>query len=69
MYNDGVFIDNFVFGYTLRSIKTAFLELEKAMFNGASLVTIFTVITPGAYTHSKQSKEFPAKCNLKVNYD
>ena len=51
----------------LRSIKVAFLELDKAMFTGATLVPIFTVITPGPYTHSKQPKTFHAKCNLKVN--
>ena len=31
----------------LRSIKAAFLELEKAMFTGATLVPMFTTITPG----------------------
>ena len=49
----------------LRSIK--FLELGKAMFTGATLVPMFTIITPGPYTHSKQPKTFHAKCNLKVN--
>ena len=28
---------------------------------------MFTIITPGPYTHSKYSKAFEAKCNLKVN--
>ena len=50
----------------LRSVKAAFLELEKAMFTGASLVPMFTIVTPGPYTHSKQSKTFLAKCNLKL---
>ena len=51
----------------LRSIKAALLELEEAMFTGATPVPMFTIITPGPYTHSKQSKAFHAKCNLKVN--
>ena len=46
----------------LRSIKAAFLELEKALFTSATLVPIFTIITPTPYTHSKQSKSFHAKC-------
>ena len=50
----------------LRSIKTALLHLEKAMFTGASPVPMFAIITPGPYTHSKQSKAFHAKCNLEV---
>ena len=53
----------------LRSSKAAFLELEKAMFTGATLVPLFTIITPGPHTHSKQLKTFHAKCNLKVNYE
>ena len=44
----------------------AFLELEKPMFTGASPVPMFAIITPGPYTHSKQSKAFHAKCNLEV---
>ena len=51
----------------LRSIKAQFLEPEKAMFIGSTLVPMFTIITPGPYTHSKQSKAFHAKYNLKVN--
>ena len=50
-----------------RSIKAALLELEKAMFTGATLVPMFIIITPGPYTHSKQPQTFHAKCNLKVN--
>ena len=61
------FIDNVVFCKILRSIKAALLELEKAMFTGATPVPMFTIITPGPYTHSKQSKAFHAKCTLKVN--
>ena len=52
---------------TLHSIKAAFLELEKAIFTGAILVPMFTIITPGPYTHSKQSKAIHAKYILKVN--
>ena len=51
----------------LRSIKAAFLEPEKAMFTGATLVPMFTIIIPGHYSHSKQSKSFNAKNDLKVN--
>ena len=54
---------------TLRSIKAAFLEPEKALFTGAILVPMFTITTPGPYTHSKQPKAFHANCNLKVNCD
>ena len=61
------YIDKFVYCNTLRSIKPAFLVLEKAMFTGATLDPMFTIITPGPYTHSKQSNAFHAKCNLKVN--
>ena len=61
------FIYNVVYCNILRSIKAAFLELEKAIFTGATLVPMFTIITPGPYTHSKQPKTFHAKCNLKVN--
>ena len=61
------FIDNFVFCNILWSIKAALLELEKAMFTGATPVPMFTIITPGTYTHSKQSKPFHAQCNLMVN--
>ena len=39
------------------------------MFTGAILVPMFTVINPGPYAHSKQSKTFHAKCDLKVNCD
>ena len=64
------FIDNVVFCNTLCPIKAAFLELEKPMFNGSTLFPMFTIITPGPYTHSKQSKAFHANCKkrkLKVN--
>ena len=63
----GSFIDNVVHCNTLRSIKAAFLELEKAMFTGATLVPMFTIITPGPNTHSKQSTTFYARDNLMVN--
>ena len=63
------YIDNVVYCNILRSFKAAFLELEKAMFTGATLVPMFTVITPGPYTHSKKPKTFHAKGNLKVNCD
>ena len=36
------------------------------MFTGASPVPMFAIITPGPYTHSKQSKAFHSKCNLEV---
>ena len=62
------FIDNVVYCNNWHSIKAAFLELEKAMFTGgAILVPMFTIITPGPYTHSKQSKAIHAKFILKVN--
>ena len=56
-----------VLPFNLRSIKAAFLEIEKAMFTSATLVPVFTVTTPGPYTCSKQSKAYHAKCNFKVN--
>ena len=37
------------------------------MFTGAIFVPMFTIMTRGAYTHSKQSETFHAKCNSKVN--
>ena len=51
----------------LRSIEAAVLELEKAIFTGATLVPMFAIITTGPYTHSKQSKTFLAKGNFKLN--
>ena len=45
----------------LHSIKATVPELEKAMFTGAILVPMFTIITPGPYSHSKQSKSIHAK--------
>ena len=60
------FIDNIVFSNLLRSIKAALLELEKAMFTGATPVPMFTIITPGPYIHNKQSMVFHAKGNFKV---
>ena len=63
------FIDNVVYCNTLRSIKAAFLELEKAMLTGSILVQMFTIITPGPYAHSKESKAFLANCNLKAFCD
>ena len=63
------FSNKLVYCNILRSIKAAFLELEKAMFTSATLVPMFTIITPGPYTQSKQSRAFHAKCNLKVNCD
>ena len=53
---------------TLRSKKAAVLELEKAMFTGATFVAMFTMTTPGPHTHNKYSKTFHAKCNSKVNW-
>ena len=63
------FLDNVVYCNTLLSNKDAFFELEKAMFTDATLVPMFTIITPGPYTHSKQSKAIHAKCILNVNYE
>ena len=60
------FLDNFVYCNILPSLKAAFFELEKAMFTGSALLPMFNIITPGPYTHSKQSKAIHAKCNLKV---
>ena len=37
------------------------------MFTGAVFVPMFTIITLGHYTHTKQSETFLAKCNLKKN--
>ena len=37
------------------------------MFTGAVFVPMFTIITLGPYTPSKQSETFHAKSNLKVN--
>ena len=37
------------------------------MFTGAIFVPMFTIITLGPYTHSKQLETFHGKCNLKVN--
>ena len=37
------------------------------MFTGAIFVLMFTIITLGPYTPSKQSVTFHGKCNLKVN--
>ena len=37
------------------------------MFTVATLVPMFTIITPGPYTHCKQSNSFHAKSNLKVD--
>ena len=59
--------DNIVFCNVLRSIKAAHLELEKQCSLAQVLFPMFTIITPGPYTHSKQSKAFHAKCYLKVN--
>ena len=44
------FIDNVVYSNILRSSKAAFLELEKAMINGATPVPMFTIITPAPYS-------------------
>ena len=40
------FLDNNVYCNFLRTVKAAFLELEKAMFTVATLVLMFTIITP-----------------------
>ena len=55
------FRENVVFCNILRSNKATLLELEKAMFTGATPVPMFIIINPGAYTQSKQTKKFHAK--------
>ena len=37
------------------------------MFTGATFVPMFTIITLGPYTHSKQLETFHVECDLKVN--
>ena len=61
------FRDSDVYCNILRSIEAAIFELEKAMFTVATLAPMFTIISPGPYTHSKQSKKFYANSNRKVN--
>ena len=51
----------------LLSIKAACLEVKKYVFAVATLVPMFTIITPGPYTCSQKSKLFHAKFNLEVN--
>ena len=63
------FIDRVVYCNILRSLKAAFVELEKAKFTGRTLFPMFTIITAGPYTHSKQSKAIHARSKLKVNCD
>ena len=59
--------DNVMYCNTLRSIKDAFFELEIAIFTDATLVPIFTIITPCPYAQSKQSKAIHAKCILNLD--
>ena len=60
-------IDNGEYCKSLCSIKAAFLELEKAMLTIATLLPMFTIITPETYTtHSKQSKTFHGYCSSKM---
>ena len=61
------FLDYVVYCNTLVSITTAFLELEKAICTVATLLPMFTMITPGPHSHSKHSKTRHTKSNLKVN--
>ena len=61
------FLDNVVSGSISRSIKAAFLEVEKAMFTVVSLVPMFTIFIPVPYTRRKKSNRFHARCNFKVN--
>ena len=44
MYNDGVCLDNVLYCNNLRSIKAAFLEVEKAVFIVATIVPMFIII-------------------------
>ena len=46
------FIDKVVHCNTLRSIKAAFLELIKAIFTDATLLLMFTILTPVLFIHS-----------------
>ena len=46
--------------------KTHFFKWKKAILPIAAIVPIFTIITPGPYTRSKQSKMFLPKGSLKV---
>ena len=62
-------MDKVVYCNNFRSIKVAFLAQGKAMYAIATPAPMFTIITPGPYTHSKQSKTFHAKCNMKVYCD
>ena len=64
MYNHNV-----VYCIFLRSVTAVLVELEKAMFIVATLVLIITIITPGPYFPSKQSKTSHAKCNLNVIFE
>ena len=60
------FIYNIVYFSILRSNKAEFIDVEKAMFTVATVVPMFTIITPGPLTCSKKPNTFHAKCNLKV---
>ena len=60
-------IDKVVYCNILHSITAAFLELEKAKFTGAILVSMFATNTFGPYVHSKQSKAFHARSKLTLN--
>ena len=53
----------------LRPVKAAILEVEKTTLTIATLVPMFTNITPGPHTRSKQSKTFHANSNLKVSWE
>ena len=61
------FLDNTVYCNISSSLKAAFLEVEKATFTVATLAPMFTIITPGPRTRSKQSETFHAKFFLKLN--
>ena len=41
------FIDDVVYCNILRSMRAAFIELERAMFTVATAVRLLTIITPG----------------------
>ena len=58
------FIENVVFCNISRSNEATLLELEKAMFTGATPVYHHH---SRPYTQSKQSKTFHAKFNVKIN--
>ena len=50
--------DNVVYWNILRSIKAAFLQLEKVMITVATLVPMFTIVILGPYTYKNGQRHF-----------